>query len=161
MGVCRAGALGAPESCLMCLWDICHLRGREGACQRGGCRQNSRTGRAVTFGGALGPPSVGTRNWWAQSTPTSSRVGAKLPRLGKCQKPSGWVDRCVFSICLTPGAWQMGCRDQAAENLDPFQTAPFPVLRAERFWRAAEGPSPGVLRAPGSPTGTSHRTWLC
>ena len=30
----------------------------------------------------------------------------------------------------------MGRGDQAAENLDPFQIAPFPRLKAERFQRA-------------------------
>ena len=59
---------------------------------------------------------------------------------GKCQKPSGQVDRYVSSICLAPGVWQMGRRDQAAENLDPFQIAPFPRLKAERFQRAAMEP---------------------
>lgn len=34
----------------------------------------------------------------------------------------------------------MGRGDQAAENLDPFQIAPFPRLKAERFQRAAAEP---------------------
>lgn len=78
--------------------------------------------------------------------PASSRVGAQAQRgWGKCQKPSGQVDRCVSSICLIPGAWQMGRRDQAAENLDLFQTAPFPRLKAEHFCRAAIKPVPQGL----------------
>lgn len=64
----------------------------------------------------------------------------------ECQKPSGQVDRCVCSICLVRGAWQMECRDQAAENLDQFQTAPFPRLKAEHFLRAAV--EPGAQGAP-------------
>lgn len=67
------------------LFDVSvgHLPSQRGACQRDGHQQNSRTGRAVTSGGALGPPSVGARNWWTQSMSTSSRVGAQAPTAGK------------------------------------------------------------------------------
>lgn len=92
----------------------------------------------------------------------SFRAGAPaLQGWGKCQKPSGQVDRCVFSICLAPGAWQMGRGDQAAENLDQFQTAPLPGLEQSISGAQPRSQSPRVLPARGSCTRTLHKAWLC
>jgi len=67
---------------------------------------------------------------WAPGIVTPESIvffqgGGQRLRGGSARKQ---VDRCVSSICLAPGAWQMGCGDQASESLDSFQTVWFSRL---------------------------------
>lgn len=82
---------------------------------------------------------------------------------GKCQKPSGQVDRCVSSICLAPGVWQMGAGDQAAgKTWDPSGPAALPRLKAERFqWAAMQPVASGCFQPESSITATSNKAWFC
>lgn len=178
VGICRTGACGAPsESCSLCLGgppgSVPILPSQRVACWRVSISKAAEQTDNQSLGAAdcpLGQLPLEV----PQDAPSSGGPGTLQPGecvffprwraeslqgWGMCQKPSGQVDRCVSSICLAPGAWQMGRGDQAAENLDQFQTAPFPRLKAEHFRRAAteaaapEGPSQkgstGALQKPG------------
>lgn len=82
---------------------------------------------AATSRDAPGCPPVGTRNCNPREYSLLPGGRAEAP-WGECQEVSEQVDRCVSSICLAPGAWQMGCGDQASESLDSFQTVWFSRL---------------------------------
>lgn len=142
MRICETAAPGAPLRAVQCVCgDIC--------CLRGGPVRGVGIGKAAE---QPEEPPLGVPQDTRQQVPGAGKPGEGPLLSGRgwggaeCQKPSGQVDRCVCSICLVPGAWQMECRDQAAENLDQFQTAPFPRLKAEHFLRAAM--EPGAQGAP-------------
>lgn len=108
--------------------------GASTAKQRGLCNHSLRTGVHLLLQLPLGmhqdalqwAPGIVTSQWklfFQGGGRGSMRLGE-----GERQKASEQVDRCVPSICLAPGAWQMGCGDQASENLDSFQTVSFSSL---------------------------------